>query len=222
MKTLSVSQEEPWGLAVSQDGKCLAVSDRETGRITRFDEEGRRLLSFITAEDAKPVALAFGPQGTLFAAAQGQRQILGFAPPVQSPVTAPGPETGKKGGFHAQALAAAPVEDVAVAIGQPGGSLRRLDKAGVEVPEGALGEAVSVGVYAPVGGEGPRNERAAAQGLSPAGPAVEFGPEGLAFDKPVTVALPYNGPPGGLAVQDRKSTRLNSSHIQKSRMPSSA
>ena len=28
--------------------------------------------------------------------------------------------------------------------------------------------------------------------------------------------------PGSLSVQDRKSTRLNSSHIQKSRMPSSA
>ena len=28
--------------------------------------------------------------------------------------------------------------------------------------------------------------------------------------------------PGGIDVQDRKSTRLNSSHIQKSRMPSSA
>ena len=38
-------------------------------------------------------------------------------------------------------------------------------------------------------------------------------------DKPVICAL--NGPAAGYGI-DRKSTRLNSSHIQKSRMPSSA
>ena len=41
--------------------------------------------------------------------------------------------------------------------------------------------------------------------------------EGLGFE---TRILPK--PPGGHPVVDRKSTRLNSSHIQKSRMPSSA
>ena len=48
--------------------------------------------------------------------------------------------------------------------------------------------------------------------------------------RPITMIVPF--PPGGIAdltarqfvpaMEDRKSTRLNSSHIQKSRMPSSA
>ena len=39
--------------------------------------------------------------------------------------------------------------------------------------------------------------------------------------KPVGVVLRQKGRPG-IHLTDRKSTRLNSSHIQKSRMPSSA
>ena len=38
----------------------------------------------------------------------------------------------------------------------------------------------------------------------------------------VIVAMPLRGVPSRDALEDRKSTRLNSSHIQKSRMPSSA
>ena len=43
-----------------------------------------------------------------------------------------------------------------------------------------------------------------------------------ALDSPARVEIIELGPGRGLFARDRKSTRLNSSHIQKSRMPSSA
>lgn len=203
VKTLPLPFEEPWGLAVGAEGKCVAVSDRETGRVVRLDEDGRTLLDF--AAGKKPLGLAFGRGGELFAADAGLRQVLGTGFPVADPIVAQGQPAKHGGGFRAQALGAAqPVGDAVATLGPSGGSLRREDKAGVEVPEGALDEALELGVYEPEAGHA---EAAAAQGLASAGPAVEFGPEGLTFDKPVTLALPYYGPPAGLAVhhwsQDR-------------------
>ena len=44
----------------------------------------------------------------------------------------------------------------------------------------------------------------------------------LHMEVPAVLAIETGKPLSLLASQDRKSTRLNSSHIQKSRMPSSA
>jgi sugar lactone lactonase YvrE len=199
LRTLPLDLEEPWGLAVSSEGRCLAVSDRETGQVVRLDEAGRVLLDFPAGK--KPLGLAFGRRGELFVADAGARQVLGYGFPVDSPVVALGERPKHGGGFRAQAFASAasdPLPSVVAALGPAGGSLRREDKAGVEVPERALGEALELGVYAP---EGELHlERMSAQGLAAAGPAVEFGPEGLVFDKRVTVALPYSGSAAGLAV----------------------
>ena len=59
--------------------------------------------------------------------------------------------------------------------------------------------------------------------LSAAASAVEVETYvNVAVGSPYTATTPYTEPNPNAYVQDRKSTRLNSSHIQKSRMPSSA
>ena len=52
--------------------------------------------------------------------------------------------------------------------------------------------------------------------LDPVQPRINLPPVNL------SVGTPSHKPPPFVAKIDRKSTRLNSSHIQKSRMPSSA
>ena len=52
---------------------------------------------------------------------------------------------------------------------------------------------------------------------------ADFGADVIKIELPAAVELDsMSGPRHGFDMQDRKSTRLNSSHIQKSRMPSSA
>ncbi|TPW18898.1 MAG: hypothetical protein FD126_3225, partial [Elusimicrobia bacterium] len=77
-------------------------------------------------------------------------------------------------------------------IGAGGGVLRRADRAGVEVPQGSLDEVLALGVHEPEGSDERRAERAKAARRVPAGPAVEYGPHGLVFDRPVTLILPYD------------------------------
>lgn len=81
-------------------------------------------------------------------------------------------------------------------LGKTGGKVERDDRCAVEVPQGALRREVEITV-------GPETGRPAAEAsaratrlkerrLAAAAEAVEFGPEGTTFDRPVTVALAYD------------------------------
>lgn len=209
LRTLQDGFERPAGVAVSLDGRCLAVSDRELDFIRRYDEDGLRLLAFGVegeAKDAaglpavlvlkKPLGLTLGPDGALYVADSGNGLIQGFAPPTGPPVVSVGLRAKHGGGFRTSATAlAAPVEPPPSAVadvGAGGGTLRRADRAGVEVPKGALNEVLTLGVHEPEGPDDSRAKRAKALRLAPAGPAVEYGPHGLVFDRPVTLLLPYD------------------------------
>ncbi|TPW19457.1 MAG: NHL repeat containing protein, partial [Elusimicrobia bacterium] len=123
VRTLTDGFEQPFGVAVSLDGKCLTVSDRELDFIRRYDEDGRRLLTFGAegeAKDAaslpaalvmkKPLGLAFGPDGALYAADSGNGLVHGFAPPAGPPVVSVGEAAKPGGGFRTAAVPAASAE----------------------------------------------------------------------------------------------------------------
>lgn len=183
--------EQPWGVAVSRDGKCLAVSDRESGIIRRFDEGGRPLLTFRASE--KPLGLALAD--VLYVADAEKAQVLGFGMPVGTPIAASGEQPGQNkgtGGFHAAARASAEAPTSVLAkVGRAGGAVFRSDRAGVEVPERALDEELELGVHA-AAPSALRADGAKGASLAEAGPAVELAPHGLVFDRPVVLSLPYD------------------------------
>lgn len=77
-------------------------------------------------------------------------------------------------------------------IGRDGGAVSVLDSkspifnAGVDIPAGALAEDETIALYH-VERPDPLPE-----GLVPAGEGVSFAPDGITFDQPVTLRLPYN------------------------------
>ena|GEM_PF-2193313 len=88
---------------------------------------------------------------------------------------------------------------------QEGGRVENALRVSVEVPANAVAEDLSLSMRkGRQTGEQVEGKRMAAQaqaGLSAAGPAVEFGPEGTQFDIPATIELPY-----GLAADQQAGT----------------
>lgn len=79
-------------------------------------------------------------------------------------------------------------------VPREGGEVRA-GRSGVRLPDGAhAGGLVSVHEAPPLSDDEKRKQAAAARkrGVEPVGEAVEFGPHGTRFDKPVTLELPYD------------------------------
>jgi hypothetical protein len=83
---------------------------------------------------------------------------------------------------------ALPAGDASDAVGAQGGRVPHGSGASVTLPQGAVGEAASVMVTLKA------IERPAARdlGADPVGPALQFGPEGHVFLRPVVVTLPFD------------------------------
>lgn len=80
-------------------------------------------------------------------------------------------------------------------VGQEGREVRSSAGAGVVVPPGAAAKPVALTVSPASEGEASRRRRdeaKARRGLSAAGAAVEYGPHGTRFEKPVTLELPFD------------------------------
>jgi DNA-binding beta-propeller fold protein YncE len=90
--------QRPEGIAVSQDGSCILVSDSKQDRIFAFDAEGRATLAFgkqgeikdkkpLPAELVlhKPMGLALDAQGNLFVADRNNDRIQKFGYPDGGP-----------------------------------------------------------------------------------------------------------------------------------------
>ncbi len=80
-------------------------------------------------------------------------------------------------------------------VGKRGGTVKSASRAGVNIPEGATG-GVDITVMPEDTQDEVKNLRRLVaklrKTLKEAGPAVEYGPEGTQFDKPVTLELPYD------------------------------
>ncbi|MBI5241471.1 MAG: hypothetical protein HY926_13445 [Elusimicrobia bacterium] len=132
--------------------------------------------------------------------------ILHGASSAQAPVPSNAPPRAGKGGLPVFAPAAAPLRlpplpvsahaalaQVAAAHGQ---AVRAADGSGVVVPAGALLAGLAVSVARETKAEAAellrRESGMARRDLAAAGPAVQFGPEGTRFVKPVTLSLPFD------------------------------
>lgn len=93
----------------------------------------------------------------------------------------------KSGGKPVPAPAAALVKNNAEGV------VQRSDGSGVRIPAGAIEQDLQVSVSAPAVVDEPQRSRKAEENhLSPAAPAVEFGPSGTRFKTPVSISLAYD------------------------------
>lgn len=209
----------PWrpeGVAVSPSGECILVSDQKGGVILKFDRTGARNLAFGSkGEDDdddhglldfnKPSGLALDAAGNLYVADRNGGRIVKLGlPDGRAALVVPPPKA-----------------DDHVARGvvdhEGGGRVARKDGAAVLIPPKALPEDLRVTVASR-----PREAEArhgAAQGLTPASPAVEYGPEGTRFAQPVTLVIPYT-PALAAATQDLKVAYWNEKKREWEPLPS--
>ncbi|TPW19408.1 MAG: NHL repeat containing protein [Elusimicrobia bacterium] len=186
----------PAGVAVSPDGDCLLVADRKNGRVLKFDRDGAQNLAFgrrggddddddASPKDGavvfgKPFGLALDAAGTLWVADRNAERLRAFALPTGRPsLVVPAPRQGDESTARG------------VVDSDEGGMVARRDGAAVLVGPEALARDLKVTVSPASQDTDAREASSRRQGLTPASPAVAYGPEGTAFKKPVTLVLPY-------------------------------
>lgn len=181
----------PRGVAVSADGDCILVSDRNNDRIQKFDSAGRATLAFGKNGKGdpasgiffnKPAGLAMDSAGDLYIADRNNDRIqkLGAsaAPVTIVSVGESKAEPGKKRISKRQ-----------------GGRVQRGDGAGVAVPPEALGQDLEITVSTPLVRtelEEQTKKKKMGAVLAAVSEGVEYGPEGTVFSTPVTLTLPYD------------------------------
>ncbi|MFA5140503.1 MAG: LamG-like jellyroll fold domain-containing protein [Elusimicrobiota bacterium] len=213
--------KRPEGMAVSQDGTCIFVSDRSLDRILRFDFKGETVLDFgkhgeikdskpLPADIVfnKPIGLALDQAGRLLVADRNNERIQGFGLPPETLLIASGEASGRRYGTSS-------VESVSETAGEglyaratvekaKGGAVQRMDRTAVMIPAQALSDDIEVSISLPEGNGFKREEALSKKLLAPVSEPVEYGPDGTQFSAAVTIVLPYDeskaGSPDSLAV----------------------
>ncbi|MBI2384441.1 MAG: hypothetical protein HYV14_00350 [Elusimicrobia bacterium] len=200
----------PVGIAVTPSGKCLLVSDQQSGRILKYDFQGNLNLAFggkrrgeagerrsvSSIKLRKPTGLAMDAEGALYVADRNDVRIKKFSLPDGS-ATVFAPAQGPEDDNIARE----------VIDREDGGLVERKDRAAVSIPPDALPEDLRISVSTPTAAVADESRRGADdKNMKVASPPVEFQPHGAEFDKPVTLTIPYN--PELLAAQNAADADL--------------